>query len=129
MDDTPCQRYFLEPDQPLHRRYAALRAFFIDGLPLQAVAEQFNSTYHTIRSWVRDFRSACRAGQAPPFSPNHVWDGPFDSLTPGRRLNPTSRPTPTPANSVSHPGGGYAAAWRVSSSSSPCWRGWASTPW
>src|SRR5207253_11278680 len=26
MDDTSCRRFFLEPDQPLHRRYAALRA-------------------------------------------------------------------------------------------------------
>ena len=73
MDDTPCQRFFLEPDQPLHRRYAALRAVFIDGLSLQAAAEQFGSTYHTVRSWVRDFRAACRAGQVPPFSPSRAW--------------------------------------------------------
>ena len=44
MDDTPCQRFFLEPDQPLHRRYAALRAFFIDGLSRAALAEQFGTT-------------------------------------------------------------------------------------
>jgi hypothetical protein len=129
MDDTPCQSYFLQPDQPLHRRYAALRAFFIDGLSLQAVAEQFGSTYHTIRSWVRDFRIDCRAGQVPPFLPSRAWAGPFDQLTPGRRLNLTSRPPPTPANSAWHQGGGCAAAWRASSSSSPCWRDWTSTPW
>jgi len=44
MDDTPCRRFFLEPLQPLHRRYAALRAFFVEGLPPQAIAEQFGST-------------------------------------------------------------------------------------
>jgi len=129
MDDTPCQRYFLEPDQPLHRRYAALRAFFIDGLPLQAVAEQFGSTYHTIRSWVRDFRTICRASQVPPFSPSRVWAGQFDKATPGRRPNPMSRSPPMPANSAWRQDCGCAAGWRVSSSSSPCWRGWASTPW
>jgi transposase-like protein len=100
MDDTPCQRFFLEPDQPLHRRYAALRAFFIDGLSLQAVAEQFGSTSHTVRSWVRDFRAACRAGQVPPFSPSRVWAGPFATATPSRQPSPTSRSPPTPANSA-----------------------------
>jgi transposase len=100
MDDTPCQRFFLEPDQPLHRRYAALRAFFIDGLSLPAIAEQLDSTYHTVRSWVRDFRAACRAGQAPPFSPSHAWAGRPANLTPGRQPRPTSRPPPTPAVSA-----------------------------
>jgi hypothetical protein len=28
-------------------------------------------TYHTVRSWIRDFRAQCRAGQIPPFSPHH----------------------------------------------------------
>ena len=32
MDDTLCRRFFLEPTQPLHRRYAALHAFFVEGL-------------------------------------------------------------------------------------------------
>ena len=129
MDDTPCQRFFLEPDQPLHRRYAALRAFFIDGLPLQAVAEQFGSTYHTIRSWVRDFRTICRASQVPPFSPSRVWAGQFDKATPGRRPNPMSRSPPMPANSAWRQDCGCAAGWRVSSSSSPCWLAWTSTRW
>ena len=129
MDDTPCQRFFLEPDQPLHRRYAALRAVFIDGLSLQAVAEQFGSTYHTVRSWVRDFRAACRGGQVPPFSPSRAWAGQLAKATPGRRPSPKNRPPPTPANSAWHRGGGCAAGWRVSSSSSPCWLAWASTPW
>ena len=96
MDDTACRHFFLEPDQPLHRRYAALRAFFIDGLSLPAIAEQLGATYHTLRSWVRDFRAACRAGQVPPFLPSHAWAGPPAQPTPGHRLSPTSRPAPTP---------------------------------
>jgi transposase len=98
MDDTPCRRFFLEPDQLLHRRYAALRAFFIDGLSFPAIAEQFGSTYHTVRSWVRDFRAACRAGQVPPFSPRRAWDGQPTKATPEPQPNPTSQPPPTPAN-------------------------------
>ena len=70
MDDTPCRRFFLEPVQPVHRRYAALRAVFVEGRSLQEAAEQFGSTYHTVRSWVRDFRAGCQAGQMPPFSPS-----------------------------------------------------------
>ena len=120
MDDTPCRRFFREPDQPLHRRYAALRAFFIDGLALPAVAEQFGATYHTVRSWVRDFRAACRAGQIPPFSPSHVWAGRPAGTTPGHRPSLTSRPPPMPAVSAWRRGGGCAPGWRVSSSSSPC---------
>jgi hypothetical protein len=70
MDDTPCRRFFLEPTQPLHRRFTALHAFFVEGLSAQALGERFGLTYHTIRSWVRDFRVQCRAGQIPPFLPN-----------------------------------------------------------
>jgi transposase len=100
MDDTLCRRFFLEPDQPLHRRYAALRAFFIDGLSLPMIAAQLGATYHTVRSWVRDFRAACRAGQVPPFSPSHAWAGRPAKPTPGHRPSPTSRPPPTLAVSA-----------------------------
>jgi len=72
MDDTPCRRFFLEPTQPLHRRFAALHAFFVEGLSPQVIGERFGLTYHTVRSWVRDFRAQCRAGQIPPFSPHRT---------------------------------------------------------
>jgi hypothetical protein len=100
MDDTSCRRFFLEPDQPLHRRYAALRAFFIDGASLQAIAEQFGTTYHTVRSWVRDFRAACRAGRAPPFSLSHAWGDRPTKATLGHRPCPTNQPRRTPASSA-----------------------------
>jgi Homeodomain-like domain len=120
MDDTPCQRFFREPDQLLHRRYAALRAFFIDGLSLSVIAEQFGATYHTVRSWVRDFRAACHAGQVPPFSPSHAWAGRPAKPTPGHRPRPSSRLPPMPAVSAWRRGGDCAPAWLVSSSFSPC---------
>ena len=72
MDDTPCRRFFLEPTQPLHRRFAALHAFFVEGLSPQAIGERLGLTYHTVRSWVRDFRAQCRADQIPPFSPHRT---------------------------------------------------------
>jgi hypothetical protein len=109
MDDTLCRRFFLEPDQPLHRRYAALHAFFIDGLSLAAIAERFGATYHTVRSWVRDFRAACRAGQVPPFSPSRGWAGRHATAAPGRPPSPTNRPPPTPVNSAWRRGGSCAA--------------------
>ena len=99
MDDTPCRRFFLEPLQPLHRRYAALRAFFVEGLPPQAIAEQFGSTYHTVRSWVRDFRAQCRAGHVPPFSPSHTGAVRAAPRT-GNRHGPKRRSRPIAAKSA-----------------------------
>jgi transposase len=82
MDDTPCRRFFLEPTQPLHRRFAALQAFFVEGLSPQIIAQRFGLAYHTVRSWIRDFRAQCRTGQVPPFSGSHAGgDRPATALT------------------------------------------------
>lgn len=96
MDDTACQRFFLEPSQPVHCRYAALRAFFVDGLSLPAIADRFGSTYHTIRSWVRDFRAHCQAGSVPPFLPSHT-SAVRPAMVP-RLLIPKRPPSPTPGS-------------------------------
>jgi hypothetical protein len=68
MKDTCCRRFFLEPNQTLHRRYEALRAVFVDQQPQMEVAKRFGYTYATLRCLVSDFRAQCRAGQVPPFS-------------------------------------------------------------
>jgi hypothetical protein len=68
MKDTLSRRFFLEPTQPLHRRYEALRAVLVDGQPQIEVAQRFGYTYNTMRRLVSDFRAQCRAGQGPPFS-------------------------------------------------------------
>jgi hypothetical protein len=99
MDDTPCRRFFLQPTQPLHRRFAALHAFFVEGLSAQAIGDRFGLTYHTIRSWVRDFRAQCRAGHIPPFSPHHT-EGGRAARPRSSRHGRTSRPPPTAAKSV-----------------------------
>jgi transposase len=96
MDDTPCRQFFVEPTQPCHRRYLALRAFFVDSQPYDAIAERFGVTYHTVRSWVRDFRAQCQAGQTPPFSSSPAWAGPSVTLSPRRTLHKrTAPPRPT----------------------------------
>jgi hypothetical protein len=69
MNDSLCQDFFRLPTQTLHRRYEALRAFFLERRPLPEIAETFGYSYGTLRNLVADFRAQCRAGQAPPFSP------------------------------------------------------------
>lgn len=92
MDDTLCRQFFVEPTQLLHRRYLALRAFFVDGFSYDAIAQQFGMTYHTVRSWVRDFRARCQAGQTPPFSPSRAWAG--RSTATCRTRGPLNRKSP-----------------------------------
>jgi transposase len=83
----------------LHRRYLVLRAFFVDGQSYDVVAEQFAVPYHTVRSWVRDFRAQCQAGQTPPFSPSRTWAGQAATTPPApcpQRQNAPPRPTIAP---------------------------------
>lgn len=67
MQDSLYRHFFLEPYQPLHRRYEALRAVFVDGQSQVEVAKRFGYTYNTLRRLVSDFRAQCRADQVPPF--------------------------------------------------------------
>jgi hypothetical protein len=74
VDDSSCLRFFLEPGDTLHRRYEALRAYFVQRRPLQEIATQFGYTYDTLRQVVHQFRSQCRSGAAPLFSPPRAPD-------------------------------------------------------
>jgi hypothetical protein len=67
MDDQHCQRFFLDPQEPLHRRYEALRAIYLEGRPVEQVAEQFGYRPAALRSLASRFRTGCRAGGPPPF--------------------------------------------------------------
>jgi hypothetical protein len=68
MDDSICRRFFLRPEQSSHRRYEALRAIFIEGLPLNHAADRFGYRPAALRSLASRFRNGCRAGNPPPFS-------------------------------------------------------------
>src|SRR5438309_10800000 len=68
VDDSRCLRFFLEPTDTLHRRYEALRAYFVERRPLKEIALQSGYSYNTLRDVIGDFRARCREGQAPPFS-------------------------------------------------------------
>jgi hypothetical protein len=67
MDDAPCRRFFLEPQKTFHRRYEALRAFFVDGRSLEETATEFGYRTGALKSMICRFRAGCRNGQGPPF--------------------------------------------------------------
>jgi len=67
MDDS-CRRFFMEPEQTFHRRYEALRAFFVEGRSLEETAAKFGYRTAALKSMISRFRVDCGKGQAPPFS-------------------------------------------------------------
>jgi hypothetical protein len=92
MDDTPCQDFFLTPSQTRHRRYEALRAFFLEHRPLPEIARVFGYRYGTLRNLVAEFRAQCRAGQVPPFLPARLAGGLASGGRHSRRPRRTRRP-------------------------------------
>jgi hypothetical protein len=62
VDDSRCLRFFLEPTDTLHRRYEALRAYFVERCPLQEIARRSGDSYNTLRDLICDFRARCRDG-------------------------------------------------------------------
>jgi hypothetical protein len=75
MDDSYASQFFLEPKQTFQRRYEALRAIFVDGLPLDQVAGRFGYKAASLRSMACRFRGDVRRGVTPPFfSPTAVDD-------------------------------------------------------
>ena len=96
MDDSRSRQFFVQPVDVLHRRYEALRTFFVEGRSIPNIAEQFGYTPATVYSLVRDFRVHTRAGAIPPFSYNHSADDRRGRWC--RRCRaPKSRPSPTHA--------------------------------
>ena len=126
VDDTLYRRFFLEPTQPLHRRFAALHAFFVEGLSAQAIGQRFGLTYHTVRSWIRDCRAQCRAGQIPPFSLNRT-EGDRAVTPRGSRHGRKNRLRPTAVKSTWPQAAGYALGSPACFCSCRCWPAYAST--
>lgn len=70
-----CRQYFLEPANPKHRIYEALRAFFVEGRPAQEVARAFGYTVGTFHVMCHHFRR----NPAPEF---------FLATRPGPKVHP-----------------------------------------
>jgi hypothetical protein len=68
MDDQPCRDFFLRPRSASHRRYEALRAFFIERRPLPEVALQFGYKPAALKVLISRFRHDVRGQDIPPFS-------------------------------------------------------------
>ena len=56
----PGGEFFVHPADPTQRRYEALRAYLVDGLPAAEVAARFGYTPGAVQSLVRDFRGGQR---------------------------------------------------------------------
>lgn len=68
MDGQLCRRFFLEPQLTFHRRYEALRAFFLEDRPVAEVAAQFGYKPNALKVMISRFRAQFRQGRVPPFS-------------------------------------------------------------
>jgi transposase len=62
-------RAFTAPDQVNHRRYEALRAFFVDGLSYAEAGEHFGYTRWGMVNLVREYRAGQLELFAPPRKP------------------------------------------------------------
>jgi len=68
MDVQPGRRFFLEPQETFHRRYEALRAFFVEGRPVTEIAAQFGYKPTALTVMISRFHTQFRKGCVPPFS-------------------------------------------------------------
>jgi hypothetical protein len=97
MDDDLCRLFFADPSCPAQRRYEALRALFVEGLPQKEAAGRFGYSHGAFRHLVAQFRANLVAGAAPPFSSRSVADARPETprIRPARPRSPIP---PTPAS-------------------------------
>jgi len=93
MDDQPCRSFFLEPQSPFHRRYEALRAFFVERRPPAEVAARYGYRPAAFNVMISRFRGQIRRDAAPPFFSPMAAAGPRDGR--GARTT-TARRRPKP---------------------------------
>ena len=72
---------FTAPEQVNHRRYEALRAFFVDGLSYAEAGERFGYTRWAMINLVRDYRNGTAEAVRP---------APQTGPRAGHRLRPRS---------------------------------------
>ena len=94
MDDQPCRDFFRRPRSASHRRYEALRAFFIEGRPPAEVAIRFGYKPAAFHVLISRFRTQVRHEDIPPFSSPTAADDPrADSAA---RTSPVRTRPPSP---------------------------------
>lgn len=117
VDDSPCLRYFQQPDGTFHRRYEALRAYFLQRRPLREIAAQYGYTYDSLRQVIHEFRCQCRSGSPPLCSRPRNTD-----VRPGTRPpDPSGLKSPTGDAWTSNRDDDCEVASRASSCSCRCW--------
>ena len=94
MDDRPCRSFFLQPQSASHRRYEALRAFFIEGRPSAEVAVQFGYKPAAFKVLVSRFRHDVRGQDIPPFSSPTAADDPRAGLAARTATGQRTPPSP-----------------------------------
>jgi hypothetical protein len=67
MDGQLCRRFFLDPQLTFHRRYEALRAFFVDGRAVAEIGAQFGYKPTALNVMISRFHAQFRRGSVPPF--------------------------------------------------------------
>lgn len=73
-----CRSYFTEELTPLHRKYIALRDFFVEDLSAAQVADKHGYTVSTVYSMTRDFRQELSCNEDPFFKTVNVGRKPID---------------------------------------------------
>src|SRR5262245_63011768 len=102
---TELERAFLEPTDPTHRQYEALRADFVERLPSHQVARRFGYTPGSFRVLCHQFRHDpdrravffSAAGQGPQPAPaiaSVIWSSPCGSGTSPSTTSAASWPPP-----------------------------------
>ncbi len=95
MDGHPCRSFFLEPELTFHRRYEALRAFFVEGRPVAEIAAQFGYKPTALQVMIRRFHAQFRRARVPPFSSPTVEGDPPAHRVVTTGTAPKNPPSPT----------------------------------
>lgn len=99
MDDQPCRSFFLDPRSPFHRRYEALRAFFVEGQPPPEIAARYGYKPAAFNVMISRFRGQIRRDAAPPFFSPMAGAGP--QVGPGARTTTARRRPRSPTGGPS----------------------------
>ncbi len=65
VNDNSRRQFFLQPQDPAQRRYEAIRAVVIDGLPIRKAAERFDFAYGTLRNFLSQFDRQLQEQETP----------------------------------------------------------------